>query len=115
LLESADWIFRLTDRRIGQVKTKNTSVRKIAVLDVLTNLMFAVEAPKELDFENIETGKEYLFNLKVYTSKKVEGVDAEFLGFFEAADVNQKIEDFIRAYWVYPAKIRFDLTEVEDA
>jgi len=54
LLESADWIFRLTDRRIVQVKTKNTSVRKIAVLDVLTNLMFAVEAPKELDFENIE-------------------------------------------------------------
>jgi hypothetical protein len=115
LLESADWIFRLTDKRIVQVKTKNMSVQKIAVLDVLTNLMFAVEAPEEFDFEVVETGKEYLFSLKVYTSKKVEDVDAEFLGFFEAADVNQKIEDFIKAYWVYPAKIRFDLTEVEEA
>ncbi len=97
------------------VKTKNTGVRKIAVLDVETNLMFAVEVPAEIDFESIKEGKNYMFDLKVYTSKKVDDVEGEFVAFFEAADISQKLEDFIRAYWVYPSKIRFDLFEAEEA
>ncbi len=115
MLESVDWKFRLTGKRIVQVKTKSASVRKIAVLDVLTNLMFAVEVPKEVDFESLEIDKEYLFSLKGYTSKKVDNVENEFLGFFEETDIDQNFEDFIRAYWVYPAKIQFDLVEVEEA
>jgi CHASE1-domain containing sensor protein len=59
-------------------------------------------------------GKEYIANLRVYTSKNVEDVDNEFTDFFEALDIDQGIEDFIKAYWVYPSKIRFELEEVEE-
>ena len=48
-LES-DWNFRVFDKRLVVVKTKNESVRKVAVLDVLTNLMFAVDSARH-DFD----------------------------------------------------------------
>ena len=40
--------------------------------------------------------------------------DKEFYNFFDALDVDQAAEDFIKAYWVYPSKIRFELVEVEE-
>ena len=109
------WIFRYNNKRLVTVKAKSADVRKIAVLDVLTNLMFAVEVPQEIDLESLKIGKDYMFDLKVFTSRDVDCVEGEFVAFFEAADINQDIEDFIRAYWVYPAKIRFELSEVEEA
>ena len=109
------WIFRYTDKRLVTIKAKSADVRKIAVLDVLTKLTFAVEVPQEIDLESLKIGKDYMFDLKIYTSKDVGGVEGEFVAFFEAGDINQNIEDFIRAYWVYPKKIRFDLAEVEEA
>ena len=42
------------------------------------------------------------------------GVDKDFIDFFEALDVDQNIEDFIKAYWVYPSKIRFELVDIEE-
>ncbi len=110
----SDWNFRVFDKRLIVVKTKSESVRKIAVLDVLTGLMFAVEVPDMVSMRELGVEKEYLANLRVYTSKNVEGVDADFLNFFEAVDVDQNIEDFIKAYWVYPSKIRFELIELEE-
>lgn len=44
----------------------------------------------------------------------MEGVDADFVDFFEALDVDQDIEDFIKAYWIYPNKMRFELVEIEE-
>jgi hypothetical protein len=112
-LES-DWNFRVFDKRLVVVQTKNESVHKIAVLDVLTNLMFAVEMPDMISMQELTVDKEYLANLRVYTAKNVSGIDKDFINFFEALDIDQNIEDFIKAYWVYPSKIRFELVEIEE-
>lgn len=109
-----NWNFRVFDKRLIVVKTKNESVRKVAVLDVLTNLMFAVEVPDMISMQELSANKEYLANLRVYTSKNVEDVDGDFINFFEALDIDQSIEDFIKAYWIYPSKIRFELIDLEE-
>jgi hypothetical protein len=108
----ADWNFRVFDKRLVVVKTKNE--RKVTVLDVLTNLMFAAEVPDTISMQELNVDKEYLANLKVYTAKNVASVDKDFINFFEALDVDQSTEDFIKAYWIYPNKIRFELTEMEE-
>jgi hypothetical protein len=110
----SDWNFRVFDKRLIVVKTKNSAVRKIAVLDVLTNLMFAVEVPDMFSMNELAVDKEYLANLRVYTSKDSQGVDEDFVNFFAALDVDQNIEDFIKAYWIYPSKIRFELEDIEE-
>jgi hypothetical protein len=111
---ASDWNFRVFDKRLLVVKTKNESVRKVAVLDVLTNLTFAVELPETISIQELIVDKEYLADLRVYTAKNVEGVDRDFVNFFEALDIDQSIEDFIKAYWVYPSKIRFELEDIEE-
>jgi hypothetical protein len=111
----SDFNFRKFDKRLVIVKTKSEAVRKIAVLDALTNLMFMVQVPEDIDMEALAPNKEYLFNLRILTSKDLSGVPKDFVSFFESIDIDQSTEDFIRAYWAYPAKIRFQLTEVEEA
>ena len=111
---ASDWNFRVFDKRLIVVKTKSESVRKAAVLDVLTNLTFAVEVPDMISMGELVVDKEYSANLRVYTSKNVEGIDADFIDFFEVLDVDQSIEDFIKAYWVYPSKIRFELIDLDE-
>ena len=110
----SDWNFRILDKRLIVVKTKNESVHKVAVLDVLTNLTFALEVPDTISMQELIAEKEYLTDLKVYTSKNLKGVDKDFINFFEDLDVDQSIEDFIKAYWIYPSKIRFELVDVEE-
>jgi len=110
----SDWNFRILDKRLIVVKTKNESVHKVAVLDALTNLTFAVEVPDTISMQELIAEKEYLTDLKIYTSKNLKGVDKDFINFFEALDVDQSIEDFIKAYWIYPSKIRFELVDVEE-
>ena len=110
----SDWNFRVFDKRLVVVKTKNESAHKVAVLDVLTNLTFAVEVPDTVTIQDLISGKEYLVNLRVYTSKDIKGVDSNFIDFFEVIDVDQGIEDFIKAYWIYPGKIRFELVDIEE-
>ena len=110
-----NWNFRVFDKRLIVVKTKNESLRKVAVLDVLTNLMFSVEMPDTISMKELIVDREYLANLKVYTAKDIGSVDKEFINFFEALDIDQSIENFIKAYWIYPSKIRFELTEIEEA
>jgi hypothetical protein len=112
--ESSDWNFRVYDKRLIVVKAKNEGARKVAVLDVLTNVPFAVEVPEMVSMKELTFGKEYLANLKVYTSKNLAGVDTDYTDFFEALDIDQSIEDFIKAYWIYPSKIRFELAEIEE-
>ncbi len=109
-----NWNYRKTDQRLIVVKTKNENIRKAAALDVLTNLSFSIDIPENITMEDLLVEKEYLAQLKVYTSKNLEGIDKEFFNFFDALDVDQAIEDFIKAYWVYPSKIRFELETIEE-
>jgi hypothetical protein len=114
LNQQTDWSYRKTDQRLIVVITKNENVHKAAVLDVLTNLTFAINVPEDIPMEDLQPEKEYLTQLKVFTSKNLEGIDKEFFNFFDALDVDQATEDFIKAYWIYPSKIRFELAEVEE-
>jgi hypothetical protein len=114
LNQENDWNYRKIDQRLIVIKTKNVNVRKIAVLDVLTNVAFAINVPETISMEDLQPEKEYLAQLKVYTSKSIAGVDKEFENFFNDIDVDQATEDFIKAYWVYPSKIRFELAGVEE-
>ena len=110
-----DWNFRKTDQRLIVIKTKNANIHKVAVLDVLTNLSFSMEILESIPIGDLQLEKEYLAQLRVYTLKSLEGIDKEFFNFFNATDVDQAMEDFIKAYWVYPGKIRFELVEFEEA
>ena len=112
--QNADWNYRKTDRRLIVVKTKNNDIRKAAVLDVLTKLSFAIEIPETVSLDGLQPEKEYSAQLKVYTSKSLEDIDVEFINFFDVVDVDQATEDFIKAYWMYPSKIRFELVEFEE-
>jgi hypothetical protein len=114
LNEDTSWNFRVSDQRLIVIKTKNEKVHKAAALDILTNLPFAITIPENISIENLEQEKEYLAHLKVYTSKNLQGIDKDFINFFEALDIDQSIEDFIKAYWIYPDKIKFELIEVEE-
>jgi hypothetical protein len=111
---ASDWNFRVFAKRLIIIKTKNESVRKIAVLDVLTNLVFAVEVPEMISMRELIADKEYLANLRVYTARDAQGIDGDFVNFFEAVDIDQSIEDFIKIYWIYPSKIRFELIDIEE-
>lgn len=114
LSDAAEWNYRVTDHRLIIVKAKNVDVHKVAVLDVLTDLPFTIEVHERDVLESLTVEKEYLVDLKVYTSSNIEGVDQDFTSFFEALDIDQKIEDFINAFWVYPSKIRFELADIEE-
>jgi hypothetical protein len=56
-------------------------------------------------------GKPRLSTFKPYTRKNLKELCADFVEFFTAVDVDQSVEDFIKAYWLYPNNIRFELTE----
>lgn len=95
------------------VKAKNEKVRKVSVVDVLTNAPFPLEAPADFSIESLEVQKGYYATFKVYTLKNVKDVGSDFVEFFAAVDVDQSVEDFIKAYWLYPNYIRFELVEAE--
>jgi len=111
--KSSDWVYRIFDRRTINVKAKNDQVRKVTALDLATNLHFAIDVPANLELEKIEVGNEYLASLKVYTAQKIENVAEEFVEFFKVLDVDQSMDDFIKAYWLYPKLIKFELVETE--
>ena len=95
------------------MKAKNEQVRKLAVVDLVTNLPFAIDVPAEIDLESLEVGKEYLASLQVYTAQKIDAVPADLAEFFEVVDVDRSIDEFINAYWLYPKIIKFELSEAE--
>ena len=111
---ASDWNFRVFDKRLVMVKAKDEKKRTAAFLDELKDLTFLADVPDMISMNELAIDKEYLANLRVYTSKETEGVAADFTDFFETLDVDQTIEDFIKAYLVYPNKIRFELVELEE-
>jgi hypothetical protein len=113
LEEQSDWNYRTVDSRRILVKGRSDDLRKLSVIDVLTGLPFPLEAPPGFNSQSLEKEKGYFVTFKIYTLKKVEEVPADFVEFFKVVDVDQKTEDFIKAYWLYPRYIRFELIEAE--
>jgi hypothetical protein len=113
----SNWNFRVLEKRLVVIKTKNENIGKVTVLDVVTNLMFTVEILEKLaltPINQLDIGKEYLFNIKVLTAKNLDNVKEDTISFFEEVDINQTMEDFIKVHCLYPTKIRFQLTEAEE-
>ena len=108
-----DWVYRTFDRRTISVKAKNEQVRKIAAVDLTTNLPIGIDIPPDLPMDDLEVEKAYYASIKVYTVRNVTEVPPDMVDFFRVLDVDQSIEDFIKAYWLYPKLIRFDLVEKE--
>ncbi len=114
LEKQSPWVYRIFDRRAIAVKAKNEEVRKVAAIDLATNLPFSIEVPAEVSLDSVEIEKEYYTSLKVYTARTIDGsVPKDFVEFFEVLDVDQSIDDFIKVFWLYPKLIRFELVEVE--
>ena len=114
LNQQTNWNYRKTEERLVVIKTKSQKVRKASAQDILTNLPFTIEIPENICIEDLQEEKEYLAHLKVYTSTDLAGIDTEFMNFFDTLDIDQPIENFIKAYWVYPSKIRFELADLEE-
>ena len=70
------------------------NIRKVAAIDVVTNVPFTINVPEGTSMDDLQPEKEYLAHLKVYTSKNLEGVNADFVNFFDAVDVDQDIGGF---------------------
>jgi hypothetical protein len=109
--KQSDWNYRTVDSRRILVKGKSDDLRKISAIDVLTGLPFPLEAPTDFNTQSLEKEKGYFVTFKIYTLKRVEEVPADFVEFFKVLDVDQKTEDFIKAYWLYPRYIKFELVE----
>jgi hypothetical protein len=79
----------------------------------LLELPFAFEVSQDVAVETVEVEKRFSAAFRVYTSKNVEGVEGEFVEFFEVLDVDQGFGDFVNAYWMFPNFIVFELTRIE--
>lgn len=115
LNQQTNWNYRKTEERLVVIKTKEEKARKVAALDILTNVSFIIEIPENIGMENLQAEKEYLTHIEVYTSKSLEGINPEFINFFNSLDIDQSMEDFIKAYRVYPSKIHFKLDKLEES
>jgi len=113
LSKSTEWVYRIFDRRTISIRAKNDKVRKIAAVDLATSLSFAIDVPMEVSLESLEISKEYFASIKVYTAQNIETVPPDAVDFFKIVDVDQPIDEFIKAFWLYPKMIKFELVEVE--
>jgi hypothetical protein len=112
LEKKTDWVYRIFDRRPVAVKTKNSQLRKIAAIDTATGIPFSLDVPNTVSMDDADVGKSYLVSLKVYTASNIDSVASDYIEFFKNLDVDQSIDDFIKAYWSYPKHIKFELIEV---
>jgi hypothetical protein len=85
----------------------------MAAIDLVTNLPFAIEVPHSISLDSVDLENAIYASLKVYTAENIGGVPQEYVEFFKVLDVDQSIEDFIKAYWLFPTLIRFELVEME--
>jgi len=108
-----EWNYRITEQRQILVKAKNNRIHRVSTIDLATNLPFPLETTEDFQMESLELEKGYFATLKVYTLKNIGKVEGSAVEFFEALDVDQSVEDFIKAYWLYPTLIRFELVEAE--
>ena len=108
-----EWNYRIVASRQIVIKAKNNEVRKISAIDLLTKLPFLLVAPMDFPIDTLEVEKGYFATFKVYTLKNVKEIPSDLVEFFAAVDVDQNVEDFIKAYWLYPSYIKFEFVESE--
>jgi hypothetical protein len=111
--KGTDWNFRIFATRTIKVKSRNDDMRKAVAIDLLVDLPFAFLISDNVSIESVEVEKNFSATFNVYTSKKIGEVKSGFVEFFEVLDVDQSFEDFVKAYWMYPNLIAFELTEIE--
>jgi hypothetical protein len=111
--KGSDWNYRITATRPILIKAKNDRMRKAVAIDLSVNLPFAIQISEGVPVEAVEVEKRFSATLKVYTSKNAEGAESEYVEFFEVLDVDQRFEDFVKAYWMYPNYITFELSRIE--
>lgn len=111
--KGSDWNFRIFATRTIMVKSRNDNLRKAIAIDLLADLPFAFLIADNVSIESVEVEKSFSATFNVYTSKKIGEVESGFVEFFEVLDVDQTFEDFVKAYWMYPNLIVFELTEIE--
>ena len=109
----SDWNYRLVDSRQVKIKGKNDYLHTVSAIDILTGLSFPLQVTTDFPMQSLNVEKEYFVTFNILTLKKVENVPVDFVEFFAVLDVNQNTEDFIKAYWLYPKYIRFELVEAE--
>lgn len=114
-VNNISWSYRKLDERLVRMKATNIHDRTAVAVDVLTNISITINVPKEIPLEGLEPEKEYYANLEVYTSKNLKEIGVDFIEFFEEVDVDQNMGDFIKAYLLYPDKIRFEAVTIEPA
>lgn len=107
------WNYRITATRPILIKDKKDNVRKAIAIDLLVDLPFVFMISENVSVVTVEVEKRFSATLKVFTSKNLEDVESEFVEFFEVLDVDQSFEAFVKAYWMYPNHIAFELTEIE--
>ncbi|MCW4006973.1 MAG: hypothetical protein NWF04_10365 [Candidatus Bathyarchaeota archaeon] len=107
------WVFRGSDLRPIQVKAKNMQIRKIAAMDLATSLPFGLDVPEEVPVESVKVGQASIVRLKIYTAQTVEDVAPEYAELFKTQNADQPTENFLKAYWLYPKHIKFELTEIQ--
>ena len=108
-----EWNYRIVASRQIAVKAKNDKARRISAIDLLTKLPFLLVAPMDFPIDTLQVDKGYFATFKIYTLKNVKEVPSDLVEFFAAVDVDQNVEDFIKAYWLYPSYIKFELVESE--
>lgn len=106
------WNFRIFATRPILIKAKNDRMRKAAAIDLLVDLPFSFLFSDNVSIESVEVEKSFSATFNVYTSKNIGDVESGFVEFFEVLDVDQSFEDFVKAYWMYPNLITFELTEI---
>ena len=79
----------------------------------MTSLPFGIDVLPDVSLADIAVGETYNVRIKVYTSSNLQGVAPEHMDFFEVLDVDHTVEDFIKACWLYPKLIKFELVEIE--
>ena len=111
--KSSDWNYRIAAARSILINAKDVRTRKAVAVDLLANLPLAIQVSKNVSLGRLVIGKRFLATFRVYTSKNIDAVEGTHVDFFEILDVDQSFEDFVRAYWVYPKHVAFELTKIE--
>jgi hypothetical protein len=111
--KGSDWNYRIIETRPVLIKARNDRMRKAVAIDLSLDLPFAFEISPDVAMNEVKVERRFVATLKVYTSNSVEDVADEFVEFFKVLDVDQSFEAFVKAYWMYPNYISFELTKIE--
>ena len=68
---------------------------------------------EDILINSFEIEKSYFATLKIFTARNVKDISEQHMEFFKQLDVDQDAQNFIRAYWLYPKYVKFELERIE--